>query len=348
MTAPLKTISALADAGLVRGHDIAALESVAARYAVALTPGLAALIDRADPADPIARQFLPDLRELETAPEELADPIGDAAHEPVPGIVHRYRDRVLLKLVHVCPVYCRFCFRREMIGPGALPPLAGEALERALDYIRSRSEIWEVILTGGDPFIVPARVARGLTAALEAIPHVRIIRWHTRVPVADPERVTEDFILAITPREKTVFVALHVNHARELSAGARAAIARLHLAGIPLLSQTVLLAGVNDDAATLDTLFRTLVELKVKPYYLHQMDLAPGTRHFRVPLERAQAIYAELRARLSGLALPTFVLDIPGGHGKVPAGAPHIRPTADGYEIADNRGAYHPYPPRDL
>lgn len=346
MTAPLKTITALEDAGLLHGHDAAALEAVAARYAVAITPALVALIDPGDTRDPIARQFVPDARELQTTPEELADPIGDGAHEPVTGIVHRYRNRVLLKLVHVCPVYCRFCFRREMIGPGALPPLAGEALERALDYIRAHSEIWEVILTGGDPFIVPPRVARAITAALDEIPHVRIIRWHTRVPVADPERVTDALVEAITPASKTVFVAIHTNHVRELSASARAAIARLHKAGIPLLSQTVLLAGVNDDAATLDALLRALVELKVKPYYLHQTDLAPGTAHFRVPLVRAQEIYKELRARVSGLALPAFVIDIPGGYGKVPAGAPYVHPSADGFEIADDRGGVHKYPPK--
>ncbi len=159
MNVPLKTIAALADQGLVRAVDAPALEAVAARYAVALTPALAALIDRADPEDPIARQFVPDARELLATAEELADPIGDRAHEPVPGIVHRYPDRVLLKLVHVCPVYCRFCFRREMIGPAGEPPLAGAALDAALEYIRSRREIWEVILTGGDPFVVPPRVA---------------------------------------------------------------------------------------------------------------------------------------------------------------------------------------------
>jgi lysine 2,3-aminomutase len=339
----LKTVSALIDAGLVAPRDAPALGAVAERYAIALTPALAALIDPSDADDPIARQFVPDASELDRAPGELADPIGDAVHSPVPGIVHRYQDRVLLKLVHVCPVYCRFCFRREMVGPGGEPPLSGESLARALDYIRAHREIWEVILTGGDPFMVPARIARAVTESLCAVAHVRVIRWHTRVPVADPERVTDAFVDAVASSEKPVYVALHVNHPRELSEGARAAIRRLQSAGIALLSQSVLLKGVNDGASTLEALFRALVQLKVKPYYLHQMDRAPGTGHFRVPLARAQEIYSELRLRLSGLALPAFVIDIPGGHGKVSAGKSHIRPSEDGYEIADDRGGWHPY-----
>jgi lysine 2,3-aminomutase len=339
----IKTVSALVDAGLVAPREAPALGAVAQRYAIALTPALAALIDPCDVDDPIARQFVPDARELDRAPHELADPIGDAVHSPVPGIVHRYRDRVLLKLVHVCPVYCRFCFRREMVGPGGEPPLSGESLERALDYIRAHDEIWEVILTGGDPFMVPARIARTVTESLAAVAHVRVIRWHTRMAVADPERVTMSFVEAIASSEKPVYVALHVNHERELSQGARAAILRLQSAGIALLSQSVLLKGINDDAARLDALFRALVQLKVKPYYLHQMDPAPGTGHFRVPLARAQEIYSELRLRLSGLALPAFVIDIPGGHGKVPAAKSHLRPSEDGYVIADDRGRWLPY-----
>lgn len=341
----LKTIAALEEAGLLHARD-PRLVDVAARYAVAVTPAMASLIDASDPADPIARQFVPDARELDLRPEERADPIGDKAHQPVPGIVHRYRDRVLLKLVHVCPVYCRFCFRREMIGPGAEAPLAGKALDAALDYIRTHEEIWEVILTGGDPFIVPPKVARAVTAALEAIPHVKVIRWHTRVPIADPVRVTDGLAGAIAAREKAVYVAIHTNHARELAPEACAAIERLRGAGIPLLSQTVLLAGINDDADVLERLFRALIELKVKPYYLHQADLAPGTSHFRVPMDRAQAVYAELRARLSGIALPAFVLDIPGGYGKVPIHQGHVHGTPGSYTIADDRGTSHEYPPR--
>ncbi|MFZ1991581.1 MAG: lysine-2,3-aminomutase-like protein [Alphaproteobacteria bacterium] len=344
-TGTLKTIDALEAAGLLRGQDRAPLDEVAERYAVAITPTLAELIDPNDPAGPIARQFLPHAHELETAPEEMADPIGDHAHEPVKGIVHRYPDRVLLKLVHACPVYCRFCFRREMVGPGGEAPLAGETLEAALNYITSHSEIWEVILTGGDPFIVPTRIARSITRRLEAVEHVKIIRWHTRVPIAEPARITDDFVDAIRSHEKTIYVVLHVNHARELSYDAREAIARLRSAGIPLLSQSVLLRGVNDNAGTLGELFRALTVLGIKPYYLHQMDLAPGTAHFRVPLEEAQEIYSNLKRQISGLALPNFVIDIPGGFGKVSASRGHIFNVQGELSILDDRGQLHDYPP---
>jgi lysine 2,3-aminomutase len=341
----LKTIDALETAGLLRARERAPLDAVAARYAVAITPALARLIDRDDPDDPIARQFVPDPRELNIAPDERADPIGDHVHEPVPGIVHRYPDRVLLKLVHACPVYCRFCFRREMVGPGGDAPLAGESLDAAINYIAAHPEIWEVILTGGDPFIVPARVARSVTRRLEGIDHVKIIRWHTRTPIADPERVTDGFVDAIRSQAKTTYVVLHVNHTRELLSEARTAIARLRTAGIPLLSQSVLLRGVNDSVDVLDELFRTLVTLGIKPYYLHQTDLAPGTAHFRVPLEEAQEIYSNLRRHISGLALPNFVVDIPGGFGKISAAPAHVFNERGEISIRDDHGQIHAYPP---
>ncbi|TPW03673.1 MAG: lysine 2,3-aminomutase [Alphaproteobacteria bacterium] len=173
------------------------LSEVADRYAVAVTPAMERLIDPGDPQDPIARQFLPDVRELDETPEERADPIDDAVHSPVEGVVHRYRDRCLLKITHVCPVYCRFCFRREMVGPGAAEPITVEKLDAALAYIEAHPEIWEVILTGGDPFVLSPRRAKDITQRLAAIAHVQVIRWHTRVPVVDPARVTPDFVSAL-------------------------------------------------------------------------------------------------------------------------------------------------------
>jgi lysine 2,3-aminomutase len=217
------------------------LAEVAARYAVAITPAMEALIDPADARDPIAAQFRPDARELEIASDELADPIGDDAHTPVKGVVHRYDDRCLLKLVHVCPVYCRFCFRREMVGPAGDGTLSGEELDAALAYIEAHEEIWEVILTGGDPFLLSARRVREISARLAAIAHVRIIRWHTRVPAVDPLRVTPDLVAALRVDGAATYVVLHANHARELTENARAAIARIVDAGVPLLAQTVLL-----------------------------------------------------------------------------------------------------------
>ncbi len=250
-------------AGLVAPERAAELAAVAERFAVAVTPDMAALIDRGDPADPIARQFVPAMAELETAPEERPDPIGDRRFSPVKGIVHRYPDRVLLKPSHVCPVYCRFCFRREEVGPEGEAVTAAE-LAAALDYIRARPAIWEVILTGGDPFLLSPRRIREIVGALDAIPHLGVIRFHTRIPIVDPARVSRALVSALTAR-KAVYVVVHANHPRELTESARAACARLVRAGIPLLAQSVLLRGVNDDAATLEALFRGLVAMRVKP-----------------------------------------------------------------------------------
>src|SRR5512138_96194 len=227
----LREPAELVTEGLAPAAALPALERVAARYAVAITPALVELIDPSDPADPIARQFIPAAQELIAAPGENADPIGDEAHSPVTGIVHRYPDRVLFKLVHVCAVYCRFCFRREMVGPGKPNALSDDAYRAALDYIRSHGEIWEVILTGGDPLMLSPRRMAEIMADLAAIDHVRIIRIHTRVPIADPARVSPEMVSALKVSGATTWVAVHANHPREFSQPARAACGRLADAG---------------------------------------------------------------------------------------------------------------------
>jgi lysine 2,3-aminomutase len=342
----LRNLSDLENAGLSTADKRAALEQVAARYAVAITPAIAELIGHADASDAIARQFVPDAAELDTRPEENADPIGDHAHSPVEGIVHRYPDRVLLKLTPICAVYCRFCFRREMVGPGA-QPFTNEQLDAALGYIETHPEIWEVILTGGDPLVLSPRRLRAVVARLSAIEHVKIIRIHTRVPIADPSRVTSELVRALKTKGKATYVVVHANHPRELTDPAREACARFIDAGIPMLSQSVLLAGVNDDPATLASLMRSLVEARIKPYYLHHADLAPGTAHLRTPVERGQELMRSLRGRLSGLCQPTYVLDIPGGHGKSPIGWNYVRRENDAGSlmIEDFNGGLHSYPP---
>jgi len=336
----LRSPAALVEARLAPRDQLAALEDVAARYAVAITPAMADLIDVSDPHDPMARQFVPDARELDERPEESRDPIGDDTHSPVEGIVHRYPDRVLLKLVNACAVYCRFCFRREMVGPGrgALSPAT---LAGALDYIRGCPQIWEVILTGGDPLVLSARRLKAVVAALAAIEHVKVIRVHTRVPVVAPERITAALVDALRTR-KAAFVVLHANHPREMTAKARAACARLIDAGIPMLAQSVLLRGVNDDAETLGALMRALVETRIKPYYLHHADLAPGTAHLRTDIAQGQALMRALRGRYSGLCQPSYVLDIPGGYGKSPIGPNYL--SEGGRAIEDFNGRRHRYP----
>ncbi len=339
----LRHVSQLIESGLATPEERAVLEKVAARYAVALPPALAALIDRNDLNDPIARQFVPDAAELDARPEELADPIGDDAHSPVEGIVHRYPDRVLLKLTHVCAVYCRFCFRREMVGPDKPNALSPQALRAALDYIRRNTGIWEVILTGGDPLILSPRRLRAVMQEIAAIDHVRVVRFHTRMPVAEPLRATPELVRALKASGKAVYVAVHVNHARELSGEAREACARLADAGIVLLGQSVLLKGVNDTVEAMRDLMRACVETRIKPYYLHHGDLAPGTSHLRSDIATGQGLMRDLRGRTSGLCQPSYVLDIPGGHGKSPIGPTYIGETEAGYEVEDFNGKRHAY-----
>ena len=346
----LRSARALVAAGLIQPERQADAARVAERYAVAVSPAMANLIDPTDPADPIARQFLPDTRELESRPGESADPIGDALKSPIRGLVHRYRDRVLLKVTGVCPVYCRFCFRREMVGPGKADDLSAGELASALAYIAERPAIWEVILTGGDPLILSPRRIAELTEGLANIGHVRVLRWHSRVPVVAPERVTEELVgtLASGGPGRTVVVGVHANHARELTADARAALRRLTTAGILLVSQSVLLKGINDDADALEALMRGFVQAGVKPYYLHHPDRAPGTGHFRITIAEGQALMTALRQRLSGLALPTYVLDIPGAHGKVPVEAANIVALAPGrWRVTDRDGRIHAYDDED-
>jgi len=337
----LRSTRDIAKAGLVAPERAAALGQVAAQYAVAITPAMADLIDAADPQDPIARQFIPHEAELTATAAESADPIGDFAHSPVEGVVHRYADRALLKVNHACAVYCRFCFRREMVGPQGLRPLSPAALDAAMAYIAARPAIWEVIVTGGDPFILSPRRLRDVMRRLGEIDHVKVVRFHTRVPAVAPETVTDELVAALKAPGKAVYVALHANHARELTAAARAACAKLVDAGVPMLGQTVLLAGVNDDPETLSALMRALVETRIKPYYLHHGDFAPGTSHLRTSIAEGQALMRAMRGTVSGLCQPTYILDIPGGHGKVPVGPDYLSEGC----VEDPAGRRHAYPP---
>ena len=344
MNKVLHTPADLVAAGLAPAGATAELEAVAARYAIAVTPAVAALIDPADPADPIGLQYLPSPEELEQAPNEKTDPIGDGVHSPVKGIVHRYPDRLLLTATHACAVYCRFCFRREVVGPGGAGGLTAAELDAALAYIAGHPEVWEVILTGGDPLVMSPRRIEDLVRRIADIPQVRILRVHTRLPVADPERVSDALVSALSGSRLRLAVGVHVNHARELTPAADAALARLAGAGALLLSQTVLLKGINDRVEVLGDLMRALVERGVRPYYLHHPDPAPGTARFRVSITEGQALVRGLRGRYSGLCQPTYVLDIPGGFGKVPAGPAWIEPAGTGLAATDPWGGTHVLP----
>ncbi|HXX47318.1 MAG TPA: lysine-2,3-aminomutase-like protein [Myxococcota bacterium] len=335
-----REIERLVERGLVPAERADALERVASRWSVALTREVLDAIDPDDERDPLARQLLPSADELAALGDELADPIGDLAHQPVPGIVHRYPDRVLLLPTHACAVYCRFCFRRERVGPGA-EALTPDQLERALAYVAGDPRIWEVILSGGDPLVLSPRRLAAIVERLDRIPHVQVIRVHTRVPALDPARVGDELVAALAAR-KALWVVLHVNHARELELGAREACARIARAGIPMLAQTVLLAGVNDEPSALEELFRALVAMRVKPYYLHHLDRAPGTARFRTSLAAGQELVRGLRGRVSGLCQPTYVLDLPGGFGKVQVGPSDLGESVDGVRaLRDWQGKTH-------
>ena len=334
----LTRVDDLIESGLAPADQANALLQVAEAFRIRLSAEMHSAITTPD--DSIARQFLPDVAELNIRPEELHDPIGETTYSPTPGLTHRYPDRVILAATHTCEVYCRFCFRREAVGDeGALPEAD---LAAALAYIAATPAIWEVILTGGDPLVLSPRRLSALMQRLSAIPHVEIVRFHTRVPVVAPARITAQMIKALQARP-TTYLVLHTNHVQEITPAAQAALAKLADAGIPLLSQSVLLKGINDNAATLEALFRTLLRHRVTPYYLHHCDLARGTSHFRTTIAAGQAIMAQLRGRLSGIGLPTYVLDIPGGFGKVPIGPGYVEPEGDAYQITDWQGRRHSY-----
>lgn len=345
----LRSSRQLEKAGLIEKSQVDDVRRVAQRYSVAVTPGIASLIDTVDSDDPVRMQFVPDVQELSAFESELDDPIGDTRNSPVKGVVHRYPDRALLIPTHVCSVYCRYCFRREYVGSNGDGALSSDELADCFRYFREHPEIWEVILSGGDPLVLSVRRLSTIVRELSSIEHVRVVRIHTRAPTAAPERISASLVDALRASKQAIFVILHINHYRELTSEARAACARLIDAGIPVLSQTVLLRKVNDNADELGKLMRLLVESRIKPYYLHHCDVAPGTHHFRTSVTAGQRIMRELRGRYSGLCQPTYVLDIPGGAGKSPIGPSYLAAVTESgsktvqYVVEDYLGEHHEY-----
>jgi lysine 2,3-aminomutase len=286
-------------------------------------------IDWEDPRDPIRLQVIPSSDEMSWDPRESEDPIGDHARSPVPRLTHRYPDRVLLYPTYQCAVYCRHCFRKEALEE---EPFAESALEPALAYIAAHTELREVILTGGDPLVLSDSRLRLLRERLERIPHLRMLRIHTRVPVVLPQRIRPSLIEALAGR-LMVCIVTHFNHAREITKDCVQAAAILRQSGFMLLNQTVLLKGVNNTVEALSELFTELVyTLGIKPYYLHHCDTTRGLTHFRTTIDEGLDLLAALRGRLSGLCQPQYVLDLPGGYGKIPLGSPRHTHARDGFE----------------
>lgn len=343
----IRTVDQLLEAGFIDQEMREAIEKVAKKFSMALTPQLVDLINSSSVQDKKALllQFLPNEQELKISPQESSDPIGDTAYTAVEGLVHRYPDRCLLMPISACPVYCRFCFRRETVGSSSRI-LSKEALDNAYAYIADHPEIWEVILTGGDPFFLKPKKIAEILCALDNIEHVEIVRFHTRVPIVDSKRITEEVINVLKLSSKTIYIGLHANHPSEFTEAAKIACARFVDAGIPMLGQTVLLKGVNDTPEIMGELMRTLVKNRIKPYYLHHGDLAKGTSHFRTRIQEGQQLMKALRGKYSGLCQPTYVLEAPGGAGKVPISPSYVQANCQGmedYQIEDYLGNFHHY-----
>ena len=292
--------------------------------------------------DPVARQYFTTDAEKNILPEEKSDPIGDFNYTPMNGLVHRYPDRILVKLTDTCHVYCRFCFRKEMVGKNA-GCLSSTEIDNIVAYVRSAPQVKEVIFSGGDPLTLSNRRLSDIIQKFESIKQLDVLRIHTRTPLVKPERIDSGFLDIIRNCKKSCYLILHVNHAREINDNVVNTLSELRRSGAVLLSQSVLLKGVNDTTKALEELFRTLVRHGVTPYYLHHPDLAPGTSHFRVSIAQGRALMKNLQGRLSGICLPTYILDIPGGHGKSPIGHNYIQQHNEGWRIENYQGEYFDY-----
>jgi lysine 2,3-aminomutase len=325
----LTTADALAAAlPLTDAERLGAQRAEHAGFPISVTPYYLSLIDRDDPSCPIRRQVIPIADEALSTRGDLRDPLGEEAHQVAPELICRYPDRALLLVNDRCSVYCRFCTRSRLVGAGGGARSLTQ-LQPAFEYLRAHPEISDVIVSGGDPLVMATSKLERLLAALRDIPSVQTLRLATRVPVTLPQRVTDELLTALRPHHP-IWVMTHFNHPREITPAARAACRRFADAGFPVMNQTVLLRGVNDDLATLESLFRALVRERVRPYYLLQMDPVRGTGHLRTPLAQGRELIGQLQGKLSGIALPKFIVDTPGGFGKVPAGPSFVVSEGDG------------------
>ena len=312
----------------------ASVTEAASRFPLAITPYYASLIRRLDSSDPIFSMSVPDGRETVDPPFLSDDPLGEEEDMPVPGLVHRYGDRALLLATTTCSVYCRHCTRKRVAGQTE-EAVSSIRLAQATEYLSVHPEIHDVIISGGDPFTLKTSVLERIIRAVRAVPSVDIIRIGTRTPVVLPMRITDELVTMLR-KYHPIYVNVHFNHPAELTPDAEAACERLADAGIPLGNQTVLLRGVNDSAPLLAELFRKLVRVRVRPYYLFQCDLVRGVEHFRTPLSKGIEIMEYLRGRLSGLAIPTFVVDAPHGGGKIPILPNYVVSTSPTHTVLRN------------
>ena len=339
----LNTPQELTSVIAMTAEEEAGVRSTCQHLRMSITPYFASLMDPQDPNCPIRRQVVPTIDEMVVSPDELRDPLGEDADSPVPGLVHRYPDRVLLLVTDQCAAYCRHCTRRRLVGVKA-ERMRAEDMERAIQYIAQHPEVRDVLISGGDPLILSESVLEPLLKGLRAIPHVEIIRIGTRVPVFLPQRITPELVTMLS-KYHPLWINIHFNHPKEITPEASAACARLANAGIPLGSQTVLLRGINDGPHIMKDLMRALLRIRVRPYYLYQCDLSQGISHFRTSINKGLEIIEHLRGHTSGLAVPTFCLDAPGGAGKVPIMPQYLISMSDKTVVVRNyAGAISAYP----
>lgn len=338
LASSVRTPKALAD--LVPGVDVQALEEVAQKYPMCVNPYYLSLIQQ--PGDPIWNQCIPSIRELDHSGSTVADPLSEEAMSPVPCLIHRYPDRVLFLATTECSMYCRFCTRKRKVGKQLR--ITKTMRQRAVDYIASHPEIRDVVVSGGDPLMLSDATLDELLGSIRAIPHVQIIRLGTRMPCVLPQRITPQLV-AVLRKYHPLFLNTHFEHPRELTEQALTALALLADAGIPLGNQSVVLRGVNEDPDLFVELNQRLLAARVRPYYVYQADLVEGTRHFRCPVETGLDILRSLRGHTSGLAVPHFVIDAPGGGGKIPVfPSENVRRTRHGVVLTNYEGNHFVYP----
>ncbi len=310
-------------------EEIQGFEYSSKGFSVGVTPYVLSKMDRNNANCPIRKQFIPSGKEQYVSSMELDDPCNEDSHSPVPGIVHRYPDRVLFLVTNVCSVYCRYCTRSRLVGSSCSLKFNNEMFENALEYIKSNSNIRDVLISGGDPLLLSDERLEKILSSLREIKHVELIRIGTRMPITVPQRIT-DKLCNILKKYHPLFISLHINHPAELTEEVKIALAKLSDAGVPLGSQTVLLNGVNDSSEVMKNLVHKLLSFRVRPYYLYQCDLVKGTSHLRTSIAKGMEVMRKLRGFTSGYAIPTYVIDAPGGGGKIPIESSNVVSQRDG------------------
>jgi lysine 2,3-aminomutase len=303
-------------------EEVAAMDASKGRMVTAITPYFATLMSRTDPNCPIRRQALPTLQEIHFSPHDLLDPCAEDENSPVHGLVHRYPDRVLLLVTDKCAVYCRYCTRRRMVGSSE-KCITEEEMDEAISYIQATKKVRDVLISGGDPLLLEDDYLERILTKLRKIPHVEIIRIGTRVPVTLPQRITPA-LTNMLRKYHPLWMSIHFSHPKEITKEVRRSCGLLADSGIPLGSQTVLLRGINDKPSIMKRLMHELLKIRVRPYYIYQCDLAMGTEHFRTPIAVGINIIEKLRGHTTGYAVPSFVIDAPGGGGKIPVGPTYL------------------------